>query len=140
MIRKRQRGFTLIELLIVMTVISILAGISIFSMDNARQSARDGRRKSDLESIASGFELYKADCGIYPPAGSANVGTTLTASCPNAVTYHEDIPGDPQGGSYCYNRISDVRFQLCTDLENDPPSAASCGGACVGNDYRVTSP
>ena len=44
----RNKGFTIIELLIVMTVIAILAGISIFSMDDERKSARDGTRQSYL--------------------------------------------------------------------------------------------
>ena len=46
-------GFTLVELLVVMGIIGILAGMSIFALQGARESARDARRKGDLETIAT---------------------------------------------------------------------------------------
>ena len=130
------RGFTLIELLVVMVIIGILASLSIFAMGGARSSARDARRKADLEQIRSGIEIYKADCNLYPPNGSLNEGSTLTASCPNLATYIQKVPGDPSVGSYCYNRTSNVTYELCAKLE-DVPAAALCG---CGANYKVTNP
>lgn len=122
-----------------MAIIAILAGISIFALQGARESARDARRKGDLETIRSGIELYRSDCNQYPP-GPLNAGTTLSASCPNLATYIEKVPGDPSGATnYCYNRTSLVSYELCATLEQPPTAPESCAG-CAGSDYRVTNP
>ena len=84
-IQYTQNGFTLIELLVVISIIGILVGVSIFGLSGARESARDARRKSDLELIKSGLELYRADCNRYPAslpaAGSNLVGSTPPTAC-----------------------------------------------------------
>ena len=79
--KKIYKAFTLIELLVVISIIGILIAISIFGLSGARESARDARRKSDLELIRSGLELYKADCNTYP--GSITFGNSLigTINC-----------------------------------------------------------
>ena len=73
-----KKGFTLIELLVVISIIGILIAVSIFGLSGARESARDARRKSDLELIRSGLELYRADCNAYPT--TAVLTYTLPAS------------------------------------------------------------
>ena len=42
-------GFTLIELLVTISIIGILIGLSVFGLQGARQSARDAKRKADLD-------------------------------------------------------------------------------------------
>ncbi|MCK4588676.1 prepilin-type N-terminal cleavage/methylation domain-containing protein, partial [Candidatus Woesebacteria bacterium] len=61
-----KKGFTLIELLVVISIIGILLALSIFGLQGARKSARDSKRKADIELIRSGIEIYKADCNVYP--------------------------------------------------------------------------
>ena len=142
---RQQAGFTLIELLIVMSIIGILAAISIFGLSGARESARDGRRKSDLEAIRSALEIYKADCDLYPASLPA-AGSSLTASCTGPTnTYMESIPGEPLGGNYAYTyNLATVTYTLCSTLEeppspaNDTSNCATCaGGSC---EYKVTNP
>ena len=144
---RQQVAFTLIELLIVMSIIGILAAISIFALAGARESARDGRRKSDLEAVRSAIEIYKADCDEYPPTASfPGAGSSLVGpvTCPPGNTYMEEMPGDPLGGNYAYNRLTPVTYTLCSTLE-DPPSPANdttgCG-SCAGGpcEYRVRNP
>lgn len=53
---KAERGFTLIELLVVVAVIAILTAIAISVFSNAQGNARDGKRRSDLDSIAKSLE------------------------------------------------------------------------------------
>lgn len=60
---KSTSGFTIVELLIVIVVIAILAAISIVSYTGIQQSARDSKRKSDLELIVKGFGLWGAENG-----------------------------------------------------------------------------
>ena len=143
-----QRGFTLIELLVVITIIAILAGISIFGLQGTRESARDGRRKADLEQVRSGLELYKSDCGDYPatlPAvGSALVGDGSPTACSASNNYISSVPDDPMTGrDYRYSRVTATTYQLCASLERGTGSV-TCGGSSVCGsgtcNYRVLNP
>jgi prepilin-type N-terminal cleavage/methylation domain-containing protein len=134
-------GFTLIELLVAISIIGILAGLSLFGLRGSRESARDARRKADLEKIRSGLELYRADCNSYPVAPLPAVGSSLTASCPNAVTYIQEIPGDPvSGASYLYTQVGET-YAICSHLEEPLPTLGLCG-TCdpINCRYRVTNP
>lgn len=146
------KGFTLIELLIVMSIIGILAGLSLFALGGARESARDGRRKTDLETVRSGLELYRADCDIYPDAATANIttglGPSLTGSdgtCPgNSNTYIDTIPNDSLSGRY-YRYYSDgTTYEICAALEEDTGNVETCNanstcGTATCN-YKVKNP
>ena len=68
MIQKRKNGFTLIELLVVATIIVVLSAIGLVSFTNAGKSARNSKRKSDLETVRQALVLYKSDTGAYPVA------------------------------------------------------------------------
>ena len=139
---KNLSGFTLIELLIVMGIVGILAGMSIFAMQGARESARDARRKGDLEAIATAVEIYKSDCHAYPAA----LASPLTSNCTGSlVTYMEETPIDPVSGAlYYYDNPTSVTYVLCSHLE-DPPSPANtttgCGTCDPSNcEYRLLNP
>lgn len=143
---KKNNGFTLIELLVVISIIGILVAVSIFGLSGARESARDARRKADLETIKAGFELYKADCGTYPismpAAGSALTGTGATASCAVANTYIASIPYDPIAASknYVY-QIVGSGYKLCASLEQQGLSTINCGSTCgTSCNYKITNP
>lgn len=74
-----RRGFTLVELLVAISIIGVILSISFFGIQNARKSSRDAKRKSDLESVRSALEMYKADTGKYP---STSGGMNLSSSLP----------------------------------------------------------
>lgn len=143
---RRQAAFTLIELLVVMTLIGLLVGISLFAMGGARESARDGSRKADLEAVRSALELYKADCDEYP--ASVTFGGQLqgdgSTGCPLTNIYMDEVPQDSlTGRNYTYTTTGPpyVTYTLCTALEDvtaaDSDCTASCGGTCS---YHVDNP
>jgi type II secretion system protein G len=126
---KIKKGFTLIELLIVMVIIALLAALSLFSLQGARESSRDAKRKSDVEAIRSALELYNADCNQYP-ASLPSAGSPLTATCPNSATYIEEIPSDPvPGRNYSYNPSGTPpsSYSICSALEGEVTPIGGCG-------------
>lgn len=141
------RGFTLIELLVVISIIGILTALALVALGGAKGSARDTKRKGDLEQIRSGLELYKADCGYYPatfPAvGSPLNGDGTSTACAVTNTYISARPGDPQDPTYTYyyNRSSNTTYILCAYLEGGGPGCTgspSCTGASCN--YEVANP
>lgn len=79
------RGFTLVELLIVMTLLVLLASITMPSYRNAVQRSREATLKEDLFRMREAIDQYYADKTKYP------------ASLQDLVTdgYLRDIPKDP---------------------------------------------
>lgn len=150
MIKKKsyQSGFSLIELLIVMMIIGILVTISVFALVQARQSGRDAKRKTDLEQIKSGMEIYRADCNRYPATlpnpGNALNGDNSVSSCRNTNVYISSMPPDPQTGrTYSYTiNATRTQYTLCASLEGGTGTAAGCGscGSGVQCNYKVTGP
>jgi len=139
---KLDKGFTIIEMLVVMAIITVLAGASLFAMQGSRESARDARRKADLETIRSGLELYRADCNIYPPSITAGADLTGADCTPaNANIYIDNLPQDSVSGrNYYYRQITTTTYELCAALETET-TAVVCGGSCGATcSYRVTNP
>ena len=127
---RNKEGFTLIEMIITMGVLAVLsaATISLIGMQPQR-TARDTRRKADLETFASAFEMYRNDCGAYP----SSLGS-LPAS------YLANQPKDPKtGGAYnltacpggstvntnCGAGLCKV-FSVCATLENNGTPSNFC--------------
>lgn len=105
-------GFTLIELLVVISIIGILAGLTLTGFTAARKNARDTTRKSDLQQYRSALEAYASNNnGLYPNCDAnsynnpscvfTNDGTGATG-----VIINEYLPSrinDPsQSASYYY--------------------------------------
>ncbi|MDO8429118.1 MAG: type II secretion system protein [Candidatus Daviesbacteria bacterium] len=64
-VRSKSFGFTLIELLVVISIIAILGTIGVTVFSGAQTTARDGRRRGDIESIAKALEIKKGSSSYY---------------------------------------------------------------------------
>ena len=62
----RRRGFTLIELLVVITIIGLLAGISFYSVAQARTKAENTRTNAQVRVFIQLVEAHHASTGSYP--------------------------------------------------------------------------
>ena len=148
--QKQKQGFTLLELLITIALIGILSSIIAMTMVNPQKNARDAKRKSDLELIRSGLEIYSSDCGSYPATSSFIPGTAsplplsgTTGTC-SGNTYITTVPVDQTSGrNYSYVLTTATTYALCAALEMAPSPAmdvtgcGSCGATC---NYKVTNP
>jgi general secretion pathway protein G len=65
---KRSAGFTLIELLVVMSIIVVLAGISLGIYTNSVTRANESVLKVDLFQMREALDQYYADKNKYPPS------------------------------------------------------------------------
>ncbi len=81
----RQGGFTLMELLIVITLIVILAGISLSMHATSVRRAKEAVLKENLFRLNSSLDEYYADKGTWPSDLSALV----------SENYMRQIPRDP---------------------------------------------
>uniref|UniRef100_C6E2R6 Type II secretion system protein G n=1 Tax=Geobacter sp. (strain M21) TaxID=443144 RepID=C6E2R6_GEOSM len=86
-IAKTQRGFTLIELMIVLSIVGILAAISVPNYQWGIIRAREAVLREDLYTLRSTIDQYYADQGKYPE--------TLQELVENKNKYLREIPKDP---------------------------------------------
>ncbi len=147
------RGFTLIELLVVISIMVILIGLSVFGLQQARESARDGQRKSDLETIRTGLSFYRADCNFYPTPASGTggdfktkFGSSFNGNCITPTpNYIEKVPSDPLVGRSYYYTSDGTIYNICSSLETETgPTPVQCTGATCGSgvncNYYVANP
>ena len=143
---KVQPGFTLIELLVVISIIGVLISLSFVGFLQARVSARNSKRKADLEQIRSALELYRNDCKTYPNVVVSGSSLTGSVGSPCAgVVYMQQVPADPLTPAYDYRYlfVSLNKYFLCAYLEGTPANPTNCGNLCGGSNacnYQTTNP
>lgn len=150
-LRSTFNGFTLIELLVVISIIGILIALSAVAFQSTKASARDAKRKADLEEIRSALEIYRTDCGRYPTTlsfSNALAGDGSSSSCSTTNVYMAKVPNDPQTSAYQYSYVqSGSGYKLCSYLETvtscvaDDGSCSDCS-TCgpSGCRYKVKNP
>ena len=125
--RRPAAAFTLIELLAVITIIGILAGLTLGAAGAVRRHGATSTAKAEVAALQAACDRYYADNSAYPigtaspttftaPAGATNLFTNLVGSAtltvaPKSKRYFEPKPAmvssnyfiDPWGGAYGYN-------------------------------------
>lgn len=74
--RRTEKGFTLIELLVVISIISLLSGVVLSSMNSARTKSNDNGAKAQMKQFAIQAEVYRDS--------NLNFGQSVTL-CTNGV-------------------------------------------------------
>lgn len=143
--KSTSNAFTLVELVIVIALIGILAVAGGASYTSTLKSARDARRKTDMENIRSALETYRGDTSTYPTGIQLLDPITPTtavltpAQSPTPQKKYISLPKDPKHNTtYVYepkdlNTISGVdywgNYVLGTYLENIPNPTCALGAA-----------
>jgi general secretion pathway protein G len=141
--RNKRTGFTLIELLVAVAILGVLTTVGLGSFQSSQMKSRDAQRKSDLSQIQKALEMYYNDKGGYPLSIPEAGSEWKDASVSGGALYMKSVPGDPRGGSYCYESDG-TYYKIYAKLENkkDPkiitPSSSVCTAA-NGYNYGVSS-
>lgn len=147
------------ELLIAVTILVILASVTVFYYGGITAKARDARRIEDLDYIRKVLAVYYIDHGFFPTITTAGISplsceVTLhtEGECSNLISelrrYSQKIPFDPadsyaQGagkcsGGSCYQYITPDPGHsiscICANLEN--PNLAGSSTACQSADHN----
>lgn len=118
------KGFTLIELLVVISIIAILAVVGLTAFNGAQQSARDGRRRADIDAYSKAFESnFDSNSGIY----TAPVATNFSANA---------IPLDPNTNAvYTVLNAPTSTYCVCALLERGGGNFGAGDCATAGSTY-----
>jgi prepilin-type N-terminal cleavage/methylation domain-containing protein len=81
--RTADRGFTLVELLIVIVVLGILAGITVFGVARFRSDATAAACAADVATVTTAAHAYDVQTGNYPASVEALVAGKYLKSAPS---------------------------------------------------------
>lgn len=139
----QEKGLTLLELLIVLILVSLISVYIFLSVIGSVRSARDAKRRIDLDQISKVFAIYYLDHGYYIPAFNAGVakfscGITVSSWGDCSIILQEvrpyigGLPFDPldqpipggntdclQAPCYWYSTVDPAHsnYCLCANLE-----------------------
>jgi len=69
---RSQDAFTLIELLVVISIIALLAGLTLTVTAGISRTKMRSLARAELAQIEADIQIYKAKTGTYPPADTNN--------------------------------------------------------------------
>lgn len=143
----KSSGFTLIELLVAISIVAILATIGFTLFQNAQRTARDTKRRADIDAIATAMEThYDANNGTYSDYNVDPTASPTPAALVNAWFAGGAKPEDPLGSAFGSYKVTmgtgNSSFAVCGKLEdqtagnycdiNGTISAKGAGGCTVG--------
>ena len=143
-LRYYQKAFTMIELLVVISIIGILAAVSLVSFTGAQKQARDAGRKSDLKQYRDSFELFaNKNSGLFPSRTTASgerASTTLCADLGLTTCSEDPRFSDDPAQVYLYQTdgagsgdIGATSYVLWAKLEGKSEYFVICSNGKVGS-------
>jgi prepilin-type N-terminal cleavage/methylation domain-containing protein len=138
-IARKFAGFTLVELLVTISIMAIIMTASLVAFQGTRATARDGKRKADLEAARSALEIYRSDLGGYPATLAALSPTYISTPVADPLPTTQNYAYVPTncGATTCRGYILCARIEIGSTTTY--PECGSCGseGACS---YKTVNP
>ena len=141
-----RKGFTLIELLVGMTIIAVLASIVIVAINPTKQlaSARDAKRRSEINAILNAIGQYTLDNGTNMPCEPTDDGDGDTTQDCVDTTWRQlgganeacDTAVDNCSGLTVAADCLRLRVLSGTYLPSVPADTRFGSGDAVANDTR----
>jgi prepilin-type N-terminal cleavage/methylation domain-containing protein len=110
----KPRGFTLVEMLVVITIIAVLAGLTLAALGAARRSSKETNQRGKFEVLKAALEKYEGHFHDYPPSEEDESGLIGSENLYRCLSTEK---GD---GPY----IEKNDFQTCDSNENNIPELA----------------
>ena len=141
-LNKMKKAFTLVELLIVMVIIGILIGLSVFGLSLAQKSARTTDRISSMNQVALAIDSYFTLNRKFPcNSGDVSSNATCDAFSLNDIFIAKISNGDslnPAKGTnwsqYSYGMVNGA-YYIATVTENAP---SGCQASFYGGGVTST--
>lgn len=135
-----RRGFTLIEVLITVSIIGLLASLTLVSFGGSQKAARDTERKSDLKQYATALENFANENNSLYPSRTSSSGVDLsTIVCGDLAS--SSCPEDPKPAISTYKYQSDgsdsgaknaAQYVIWAKLEKTADYWVICSNGKVG--------
>lgn len=94
---KRSSGFTIVEVIVVVIVVGILAGLSMFAFNQVQANARNDERVSDVTAISTALEEYYRENSVYPSCSQMTQSASAVASLLGISESALESPSDSSG-------------------------------------------
>ena len=114
----RARAFTLVEMLIVVTIISLLAALTMGGYTYAMRSSKRRLTTGTFEAIKLALERYNTEFGEYPQPANSN---QLAQFPPGLANY------DTSGASCLYQALTGDGYDQIKGVTGDAAGGASGG-------------
>lgn len=104
----KNKGFTLVELMVAISIVAVLATIGFSLFQNTQATARDGKRRADVDAMTSALEThFDATAGNYPAVDATWFSDKIVPLDPlNTGTY-----------TYLYPAAIAATYKVCATLE-----------------------
>jgi len=105
-----KKGFTLVELLVVVSIIAIMSVVAYTAVGGNQVTARNAKRKQDINSIQSALQSFYFTNAAYP--------TDLTTANLTKKYLSKQLLDPKTGVGYSY-KVSGSTYELAATLEAD---------------------
>lgn len=121
----KSKGFTIVELIVVISVIAILAAISIMGYGAWRTNVTVTQVKNDLDAAASAMEDYRTYNNGYP----STLPATVTPSKHVTLT----VSSDSSATAYCIDGVSSDSASNTYYVSSGTKDQGALPGTCATN-------